>query len=103
MRETGSPRWKLVPFAIGDILGHLAQAVHVVDENNQAGFPISRYSAGTLQLLEGFAHVRGPQNLGHGAEMRPARGSEAALENRGAAGLIARDPLGDLFGLLVGP
>ena len=38
-----------------------------------------------LQLLEGLAHVRGAQHLRHGAEMRPARGTEAALENAAEA------------------
>ena len=36
------------------------------------------------QQLEGVAHVRGPQHFAHRAEMRQARGSEAALKNRPA-------------------
>ena len=60
--------------------------------------------AGFRQLrLERLAHIRRPQHLRHGAKMRHARRTEAALEDRGTARLVARHPIGDLFGLLVGP
>src|SRR5580658_3429631 len=89
--------------AIRNILRNLAQTVHVVDENNQARRAIGRYNARMLELFEGLADVGRPQNLRHSAEMRHARRTEAALENRRTTGLVARDAIGDLFGLLVGP
>ena len=65
--------------------------------------PIRRYDAGMLEMLEGLAHIRRAQHLRHRAEMRHARRTEAALENRRPARLIARHSIGDLFGLLVRP
>ena len=79
---------------VGDIVGHLAQAVHVVGKSEQP-----RLDPPLGQHLEGVAHHAGARDLAKGADMRQAGGTVAGLEQHMglAAGLDAPDQLARLL------
>ena len=82
---------------VRDIVRHLAQAVHVVREGDQA-----RRDGVAGQHPEGVAHHAGARHLAEGADMRQARGAVAGLEQGLLlAGLF--EPLDELARLLEGP
>ncbi len=54
--------------AIGDIVGHLAQPVHVVRKGDQPRLAV--LGPGTDHRLEGTPHQRGPQHFLEGADVR---------------------------------
>src|SRR5580700_3345193 len=110
----GNPRHGLAQkgrgrLAIGDASGDLAQPVHVVDENDEPAWAAVRGAVGVGFLedlakdMKGVLHVSGTQHLAHRAEMRQARGAEAAFEDYRALGRIAADPLGEAARLFIRP
>ncbi len=75
---------------VGDVVGDLAQPVHVVGERDQPGLDLVRGEG-----AKGMAHHGGARDLAEGADMRQARRAIAGLEDHlvlGAAG-EARDDL----------
>ena len=81
--------------AVGHVVGHLAQPVHVIGEGQQA-----RGQAG--QRGEGVPHPGGARHLAERADMRQAGGAVAGLEQ---CGRFARggEAGGDLLRLLERP
>ena len=82
---------------VRDVVRHLAQAVHVVREGDEAG-----RDGVAGQHPEGMAHHAGARHLAEGADMRQARGAVAGLEQ---SLLLARpfEPLDELARLLERP
>ena len=60
---------------VGDVVRHLAQAVHVVGEGEQPGLDLV-----LGQHAKGMAHHGGARDLAEGADMRQARRTVAGLE-----------------------
>ena len=78
---------------LGQIVGHLAKAVHVVGKSDQM-------SGNVRQSLEGMADPTGAGDFAKGADMRQTRGAIASLEQHllhrfcvGAALLDSRQKL----------
>ena len=83
---------------VGDVVRHLAQAVHVIAEGDE---PRRR---ATGQRFIGAADQRGAQHFLEGADMRQARGAIAGLEqHRAAIGFPVRIPLQQLARFFEGP
>ena len=82
---------------LGDVVGHLAQRIHVVGEGDQPGLDLV---AG--EHAEGVAHHRGARYLAEGADMRQARRAVAGLEDHLILGR-ALEPRDDLARLLERP
>ena len=61
---------------VGDVVGNLAQAVHVVGEGDQPGLDLV-----LGEHAEGMAHHGGARHLAEGADVRQARGAVAGLED----------------------
>ena len=61
---------------VGDVVGHLAQAVHVVGESDQA-----RLDLVVGEHAEGVAHHGGARHFAEGADMRQAGRAVAGFEN----------------------
>jgi hypothetical protein len=68
------------PLRVGDVVGDLAQAIHVVGEADEPG-----RNAVAGQHPEGVAHHRGARHLAECADMREAGGAVAGLEQHLAA------------------
>ena len=108
--RVGNPRYRLAQkargrLAVGNAFGDLAQAVHVVDENDEAAWTAKRgvLRIGFAEHFEGMLDVGGAQHLAHRAEMRQTRRTEAAFEDHFALSRVAADPLGEPAGLFIGP
>ena len=83
--------------AVGDVVGHLAQAVHVVAERDQARRLVA-------QRMEGVAHHRRAQHFVERADMRQARRAIAGFEqDRCATGLAVRKAFQQLARLFERP
>ena len=82
---------------VGDVVGDLAQPVHVVGEGDEL-----RRDLAFGQNLEGAAHHRGARHFSESADMRQARGAVARFEQHV---LLPRGPdaLDELPRLLEGP
>ena len=79
------------------VVGHFAQAVHVVGEGEEPARQVRKPP-------EGLAHHRGARDLGEGADVRQARGTVAGLEEHVAlGGRLAVEPYQQLSRLLEGP
>src|SRR5713226_7437795 len=95
-----------VRFAVEDAFGNLAQAVHVVDKDNEAvGAVDYRFirESGTAERVECVADVGWPQHLAHRAEMGQSRGAEAAFKYDWTPGVVGTHTLGKPARLLVRP
>ena len=62
--------------AVGDVVGHLAQPIHIVGEHQQPGF-----NRVVGEHLESVADHAGPRHFPESADMRQTRGAIAGLEN----------------------
>ena len=82
---------------VRDVVGHLAQRVHVVGERDQAGLDLV-----VGEHAEGVAHHRGARHLAEGADMRQAGRAVAGLENHFVL-RPALEPRDDLARLLERP
>ena len=83
---------------VGDVVGHLAEPVHVVGEADQAGW--HRIFG---EDPERGSHHGGAGDLAEGADMRQPRWAVAGLEDDAAVGRTALDARDDLAGLLERP
>ena len=70
---SGLPRLAASISRLGQIVGHFAQAIHVVGKGDQMGGNVGHG-------LEGLAHPAGARDLAEGADMRQAGGAIAGLE-----------------------
>ena len=79
---------------VGNVVGHLAQAVHVVGERDQAGLDLV-----VGEHPEGVADHGGARHLAEGADMRQAGGAVAGFEDHLVLRPLvqARDDLARLF------
>ena len=93
------PRCSRQHLLVRHVVGHLAQAVHVVGEADQP-----RLELVLGQHLEGVAHHGGARDLAERADVRQAGGAVAGLEDDGAGRLRnALQPAQDLARLLERP
>src|SRR5262245_60567294 len=83
---------------VGDVVGHFAQAVHVVGKADEPGRDLV-----FGQDAEGMAHHSRAADLGERADMRQPRGSVTGLEDDGTGPRRALDPAQDFARLLERP
>ena len=83
--------------AVGDIVGHLAQPVHVVGEGDQPGLDLV-----VGEYAKGMAHHGGACDLAEGTDMRQPRRAIAGLEDDLVLWMLPQ-PRNDLARLLERP